>query len=94
MKLIISPENKDLLENPLLLPSLIHLLAQKNALETGLPLYQGPSLTDDELAVIIVYDASLSPEKLSDLTATFDKLLMGFFMMAGETVSIYWEGQE
>ena len=91
MKLIIRPENAEILQNKLLLPSLIHMIMLKHSSITQMPLYQEPLVEDDAISIRLVTERELSSEQDEEVRTKIVNLLNYFFIMSEEKVEILWE---
>ncbi|MER0124032.1 hypothetical protein ABPH35_10475 [Streptococcus sp. ZJ93] len=91
MNIIIRPENIDILQNKLLLPSLIHMIMLKHSSITQSPLYQEPIVKDDSISIRFVTERELSSEQEEEVRTKISNLLHYFFIMSGEKVEVKWE---
>lgn len=91
MKIIIRPENIDILQNKLLLPSLINMIMLKHSSITGCPLFQDPLVEEDSIHIRLVTEQELSSEQDEEVRTQIFNLLNYFFIMSEEEVEIKWE---
>ncbi|MGQ7327834.1 hypothetical protein ACTGUS_02035 [Streptococcus suis] len=91
MKIIIRPKNIEILQNKLLLPSLINMIALKHSSITGSPLYQEPVVEENSISIRLVTERDLSSKQEEEVTVKIANLLNYFFIMSEEEVEVRWE---
>lgn len=90
-RLVITPEDKELLTNELLVPSLIFINGLKYGWNFSDNLLQQEQVTDEVLIMDMFFEKDYSADELVKVQEHIEAILRNFFRFTDKVVSIAWE---
>lgn len=93
IKKLLIKVDKEVLDNPLLIPAVVHFNAMRSAIITGSGLYTAPPYKNDSSE--LVFEVSFAEEVSDELKKKFEdgllQTLSTFFSLANVTYEARWE---